>query len=97
MNKLLTTILVLAALNNNVAFAQKKDKQLSKEKTVGNYLSEDDMLEDAEYYFYQGEYLSALPLYVELSKKHPKNVYYKFNSGICYLYKSDEKEQAIPI
>src|ERR1700746_40368 len=62
-------------------------------------LSKDEAkkLESAEY-FYSGEnYLRALPEYLDLMNAHPEDLYFKYKSGICFLYKSDEKEKAVTL
>ncbi|MCW3085590.1 MAG: hypothetical protein JWP12_2956 [Bacteroidetes bacterium] len=58
-------------------------------------------LEQAES-FYSGQnqqtdpdYLRALPLFQELSVSYPNDIYFKYRTGICLLYKSDEKEKSI--
>ncbi|HEU4716938.1 MAG TPA: tetratricopeptide repeat protein [Bacteroidia bacterium] len=56
---------------------------------------EEKWLEDAEYYFEEGDFLRALPLYKNLSDAHPDDAYYHYQLGICYLYKDDEKDQAV--
>lgn len=62
-------------------------------------LSKDEKkkLESAEYFFTSENYLRALPLYVELMNAHPDDTYFKYKSGICFLYKSDEKAKAITL
>lgn len=78
------------------SFAQKGDKglvvdlkKLTKE--------EKKKLETAESFFNQQMYLRALPSYVELMNAHADDFYYKFRSGICYLYNSDEKQRSIEL
>lgn len=56
-----------------------------------------DVLGDAEYFFEQKNYLRALPLYRQLLDKEPNNVAVKFRLGVCYLFKSDEKEQSVAL
>lgn len=58
----------------------------------------DDMREaSAEFAFQEGNYLFALPLFKTLSETYPNNINYKYKLGICYLYKNDEHEKAIPL
>lgn len=57
--------------------------------------AEKKLLSEAEFFFDEGNYLRALPLYVKLDQQFPGSSYYAYKSGICYLYKSDEKEKAI--
>src|SRR3972149_1011731 len=58
--------------------------------------SENELLENAEWFFGLGEYLRALPLYVKLDKQYPKTEY-KYYAGVCYLYKTDEQEKALAL
>lgn len=72
--------------------AQKKGggvdvKKLTKEEKA--------KLETAEYFYTEQNYIRALPMYFELMTAHPEEVYFKLQSGICFLYKSDEKERAL--
>lgn len=55
----------------------------------------DELLDDAEYFFEQKNYLRALPIYKQLLEGDTGNVILKYRLGICYLHKADEKEQAI--
>jgi hypothetical protein len=54
-------------------------------------------LDAAENYYHDADYLRALPLYTDLLEAFPDESYFKLRSGICYLYKSDEKEKSIPL
>ncbi|MCC7301162.1 MAG: PD40 domain-containing protein [Bacteroidia bacterium] len=77
-------------LNLGMGFlsAQKKDDKLSKEQL--------ELLSKAEYFFEEKNYLRALPLFNKLRAEKPAYAYFHYRAGICYLYKSDEKEGAIP-
>lgn len=79
---LLCIVLPLAAIQ-----AQKKNKPKQKQ--------EEALLESAEYYFGEKNYLRALPYYKQLTVLDPANPYYNYQTGICYLYKNDEKELSI--
>lgn len=68
---------------------------LSAQKKGTKGKSSDDQLGDAEYFFEQKNYLRALPLYKQLLDKDPVNPILKYRLGVCYLYKSDEKEQSV--
>ncbi|MBI2968015.1 MAG: PD40 domain-containing protein [Bacteroidetes bacterium] len=50
---------------------------------------------DAEYFFKEGNYLSALPLYLKLKEMEPDNMEYTYRAGICFLYKSDQTFRAV--
>ncbi|MGQ0827368.1 MAG: hypothetical protein ACT4ON_03120 [Bacteroidota bacterium] len=54
-------------------------------------------LDAAEGFYDEKDFLRALPLYVDLMEAHPGEFYYKFRSGVCYIYKSDEKENSISL
>lgn len=54
-------------------------------------------LESAEYFFSEQNYHRALPLYIQLMTSHPEDLYFKYRSGISYLYKSDEKQKSIDL
>ena len=56
---------------------------------------EKSMIKDADVFFGQEDYLKALPLYVKLYEQNPKKNIYGYRAGICYLYKSDEKQKSI--
>jgi tetratricopeptide (TPR) repeat protein len=90
-------IFVLLAISFTASFfalAQKGGmgvdfKKLSKE--------ERQKVETAEVLFNEGNYLRALPLYLGVYNAHQDEVYLKLRTGICYLYKSDEKEKSIDL
>ena len=54
-----------------------------------------DSLERANYHLDQEEYLRALPIYIKFGEIYPDEMLFKYNKGICYLYKSDEHEKAL--
>jgi hypothetical protein len=60
-------------------------------------LSKEDKkkLENAEFFYSEENYLRALPLYQQLMETYPNEIYFKYKSGICYLYKSEEKLKSI--
>lgn len=82
-------LLLLVALScfSGGLMAQKKDRKKNKQEEI--------WLENAEYFFSEKHYLRALPYYKSLSEAHDDDPYFHFQLGICYLYKNDEKEQAI--
>lgn len=87
MKRILLCIFIFLLSGISVAYAQKKGKGLSK--------TEQDVLEDAEYFYEEGNYLRALPLYVRLTNMSPDELYYKYRAGICYIYKADDKEKSL--
>lgn len=54
-------------------------------------------LQVAENFFNQEMYLRALPTYIDLMNAHQSDLYFKYRTGICYLYNSDSKEQSITL
>jgi hypothetical protein len=87
MKRILLGILIVLLPGISEVFAQKKAKGLSK--------AEEGMLADAEYFYEEGNYLRALPLYVQLANLNSEQLYYKLRAGICYMYKADEKEKSL--
>jgi hypothetical protein len=73
-----------------LAIFSQKGKAPSLTKEEGQKLTK------AENFFDDGLYLRALPIYLELAEKYDQDAYFKYKAGICYLYKSDEKEKSIP-
>ncbi len=67
--------------------AQDKDRKKNKQ--------EEKLLENAEYFFSEKNYLRSLPYYKLLSEAHDDNPYFHLQLGICYLHKNDQKELAI--
>ncbi|MFL5762512.1 MAG: hypothetical protein ACJ77K_01140 [Bacteroidia bacterium] len=91
MRKILIILSVL--LISQSLFSQKSGKPNLKKLTK----EEVKKLESAEYFFSDENYLRALPIYTELVAAHPDELYFKYKAGISYLYKSDEKDKAIPL
>lgn len=56
---------------------------------------EKQTLEDAEYYFGEEYYTKALELFQKLEKNNSTDVYFKLMSGVCMLYHSDMREEAL--
>ena len=70
-----------------LSFAAPRDKEKEKK--------EEKLLEDAEFYYGEKNYLRALPFYKNLVQLDSLNPYYHYRLGICYLYKNDEREQSL--
>ncbi|CAG0966868.1 MAG: hypothetical protein HND27_04285 [Bacteroidetes bacterium] len=68
----------------SVSFSQSLSKSEEK-KTI----------ENAEYYFGEEYYGKALELFQKLEKHNPTDVYYKLMVGICMLYNSDLRVEAL--
>jgi tetratricopeptide (TPR) repeat protein len=91
--KKIITLISIAFIYTMSCFAQKGTgvdlNKLSKE--------ERKKIESAELFYSEQNYLRALPLYAEVYNVHQSELYLKYRTGICYLYKSDEKEKAITL
>jgi tetratricopeptide (TPR) repeat protein len=87
MKKYILLCLLLASIS--VSFAQKKSKGIKYTK------EEKAELARAEFLFDERNYILALPIYLKLSKSHPEDIYVTYKTGICYLYKNDEREKAL--
>lgn len=53
------------------------------------------MYSDAEYYFQENEYATALPMFIYLDRNFPGEVLYTFRVGICYLNRSGEETKSL--
>lgn len=93
MKKIKVVISLVLLIVSTALIAQKEItpnlKSLSKD--------EKKKLESAEYFFTEQNYQRALPVYLQLLSTYPEDLYYKYRSGICYLYKSDEKQKSIDL
>jgi tetratricopeptide (TPR) repeat protein len=91
--KKIITLISIAFIYTISSFAQKGTgvdlTKLSKE--------ERKKIESAELFYSEQNYLRALPLYAEVYNAHQNELYLKYRTGICYLYKSDEKDKAITL
>jgi hypothetical protein len=93
MKKIKVVISLVLLLATTALMAQKEItanlKNLNKD--------EKKKLESAEFFFNEQNYLRALPIYVQLMDTHSDDIYFKYRSGICFLYKSDEKQRSIDL
>ncbi|MBK7182040.1 MAG: hypothetical protein IPH89_03410 [Bacteroidetes bacterium] len=91
--KKIITLISIAFIYTMSCFAQKGTgvdlNKFSKE--------ERKKIESAELFYSEQNYLRALPLYAEVYNVHQSELYLKYRTGICYLYKSDEKDKAITL
>ncbi|MEW6470250.1 MAG: carboxypeptidase-like regulatory domain-containing protein [Bacteroidota bacterium] len=94
MKRFLAGLLFLLAFSS-VPFAQVKDKNKIPE-IVELSPAEEEIFLDAEYFFSEGNYLRAVPLYLQLIDKYPQEAFFKYRAGICYLNVGAEKEKSIP-
>ena len=60
------------------------------------YMSEEELLEDAEELFEEGKYSKAYPLYSQLLSLHRKNPEYNYKFGACQLF-ADKRDKKSPI
>ena len=96
----LVVILFLSCIKNTFSQVERTDKLEEKQFKYFDlhYTSikgENKLLTFATFYFGTGDYLRALPLYVELDQRYPGRIDFLYKAGICYLYKSDEKQKSI--
>lgn len=57
--------------------------------------TERDSMENAQHLFDEGNYVMALPMYEALLHNHPKELYLKYVTGLCGLYRSDKHDDAL--
>lgn len=57
--------------------------------------TERDSMENAQHLFDEGNYVMALPMYEALLNNHPKELYLKYVTGLCGLYRSDKHDDAL--
>jgi len=65
-------------------------------EAVSQQMTKGQMSSDAELYFKQGNYITALPLYEKLDSMSP-NIDFKFRLGVCYLHQTDKMKQSIEL
>lgn len=87
MKKILCLIAVVLFIDVSLGFSQEEEES---EETPSNK----ELLKDAESYFEKENYIAALPIYLQLDDLDP-DIEYKYKIGICYLYKTDEKQKSI--
>jgi len=54
-------------------------------------------IEDAESYFESGNYLMAIPVYTNVLRNDPDNIFLKYHLGVCYLNTRVRRNEAIPL
>jgi hypothetical protein len=59
--------------------------------------SENDSMQKALLLYDEGNYEIALPIYEQLYKSHPKEIFLKFVYGRCCLYRSDKHAEALTL
>ncbi|MEO6883074.1 MAG: hypothetical protein ABI199_03515 [Bacteroidia bacterium] len=90
MKKIFSLVLLLCLSNVFISFGQSKKhsaRQANKD--------ESNLLDKAEYFFGEENYIRALPVYLQLIAMDSLETYYKQQAGICYLHKGDEKDKSI--
>ncbi len=88
MKKALLVILFFAGILGT-ALAQPGDEKLIVDK------EDVKKFEKAEFLFNEGNYLAALPIYLELEQKYPDELLTTYRAGVCYMYKTDERKRAV--
>ena len=82
-----TAIFLFLLFSPAVVLAGSRDKDKQKK--------EDKLLESAEYYYGEKNYIRAVPFYSELVKLDSLNPFYHYRLGTCYLYKNDERAKSV--
>ena len=92
MRKIISCFL-LVLLTQTTLLAQKRGQKTA--PADGNLTeAELNLWDDGEYFYDQKNFMRALVAFEQLAKGHPKDSYFNYMTGICYLYKSDEKEMS---
>jgi outer membrane protein OmpA-like peptidoglycan-associated protein/tetratricopeptide (TPR) repeat protein len=95
MRKLLFfSIVVLCTMNSPLLFAQEK-VTFKQEYIVSAH--ERELQEEADFFYGQKDYLRALPVYKKLYELYPGGTGYGYRLGICYIWKTDEREKAVQL
>jgi len=61
-----------------------------------NFGSEKELRKQADNFFKDDEYASALPLYSQLLSLYPKDPNFNYKYGVCLLYAKENKEKPLP-
>ncbi len=93
MKKVILLVLLLFVLSAVHTVAQDNPKPKS-----GRFTKEDKGLyETANGFYKDGNFIRALAIYKVLTDNYPENAELKYKTGICYIYKTDEKGKAIEL
>lgn len=92
MRKIFSCLLIVL-ISHTALFAQKKKGKSSTSDNLTE--AELNLWDDAEYFYDQKNYFRAITAFEQLAKDHPTDAYFNYMTGICYLYKNDEKEKSI--
>lgn len=87
MKKILLPLLLVLLVSNSFSQGTMKTRKWRK--------IEKDSLATAQAMFIDENYLLALPIFDKLQQNHPKELYLKYVTGICGLYRSDMHEKAL--
>jgi hypothetical protein len=91
MRKILSCLLILV-ITQTAVHAQRKGKS---GPTSNLTEAEYDIWDDGEYFFENKNFVRAVGAFERLIKAHPKDPYFNYMLGLCYLNKSDEKELSL--
>ena len=94
MRKLISCLLIVL-LTQTALFSSKKRSKKTSSATGNLTEAELNLWDDGEYFYDQKNFLRALTAFEQLAKGHPADPYFNYMTGICYLYKSDEKEMSL--
>ena len=92
------TILILCFIctflfQNQTSFAQKAPKEFTRSFILSK--EEEEAFEHAEFLFQEGDYESALPIFLDLDIHYPGEPLYTYRVGICYLNKKTEENKSV--
>ncbi|MGQ0827370.1 MAG: hypothetical protein ACT4ON_03130 [Bacteroidota bacterium] len=82
-------LLLLSVLFTSIIFSQEK-MNTRKWRTT-----EIDSLTKAQLFYEEGNYLLAYPIFNQMAENHPKELYLKYSTGMCGLYRSDAHAKAM--
>lgn len=91
MKKFVFLTILLLFLGSNIAEAQDNSNPKSEKLTS----QDKKLLATANSYYKEGNFLRALGIFKVLAESYPGNAEIVYKTGICYLYKGDEKENSI--
>lgn len=90
------TIFILCAFCtflSQKSFAQKAPKEFTRTFILSK--EEEEAFEHAEFLFQEGDYESALPIFLDLDMNYPGELLYTYRVGICYLNKKTEENKSV--
>ena len=87
MKKLLILVIMFFFVHHTFAQGEMKTRKWRKTET--------DSLTKAQAMFQEQYFVMALPIFEKILGNHPKELYLKYVTGICGLYRSDMHDKAL--